>query len=196
MHKMTEKVNRELLFCLFWLFIYLSFCAVVDFSPHFGPASLPYKGTDPLKYVWNFGTPIPLSTYDPQSGFHDAPWIEPILYGQLYFLGIVAVTVAVTRGLTRKLSLGLAICFFIGAHFLDIVPHFGNPSFRYEPDPCTEFREFSCRQVWNFGTLAIFDPESGWHGGAPITTWVTLLVLSVVAAVIVIASALRAHLKR
>jgi hypothetical protein len=93
------------------LLIYLPFCALVDFVPHFGPPNFRYNGSDPGKYVWNFGMPFSLSIYDPQSGWHDGPGML-MIHAQLLALGgVVVAIVAITRELTRKLLLGLLISY-------------------------------------------------------------------------------------
>lgn len=42
--------------------------------PNYGPPNFRYDGSDPDRYVWNFGFPFATAIYDKQSGWHPGPF--------------------------------------------------------------------------------------------------------------------------
>jgi hypothetical protein len=100
---MINIAKRKL---LLWILVYIAVCLILDFVPHFGPPAFRYNGSDPLRYVWNFGWPLALFIYDPELGLQGFTFrvIFTTLLAQLFLLGVLTGIVAIIRALWFKLK--------------------------------------------------------------------------------------------
>ena len=82
---------------LFWLFIYILFCLLIDLFPNFGLPNFRYTGSNPTVHVWNFGWPLASFLYDPESGLHVSPVGVLVVIAQLFVLAVLTAIMAAIR---------------------------------------------------------------------------------------------------
>ncbi|MGN6554052.1 MAG: hypothetical protein ACTHLW_10065 [Verrucomicrobiota bacterium] len=69
-------------------------CALADFFPRHDAPLFRYTGSDSAVEVWNFGWPLVLSIFDPQSGIHIGPFFYVVVPFQLLAISIIGVVFA------------------------------------------------------------------------------------------------------
>lgn len=64
--------------------LYMGFCLLLGFFPHYGPPHFRYTGSDPANEVWNIGWPLATMIWDDQCGLEIGPFayiVLPLLIG-------------------------------------------------------------------------------------------------------------------